>query len=161
MTGAEERVREARLAAFAGRRDEALAEVDAILDEAPDHLGALLLKASLLQESGAVESAAALYERAVTLAPASPEAWNERARCLHSLGRDDEALESARGARALLDDPRNAAHVPAVFLTLVWCLREKRLFREALAAAVVLAAGTLFWFLVKAMARLQLPGRQG
>ena len=38
--------------------------------------------------------------------------------------------------RALLDaDPANAVHAAPVFLTLVWCLREKRRFREAIAAA--------------------------
>jgi hypothetical protein len=30
-----------------------------------------------------------------------------------------------------------------------------------LALAVVSGAGTLFWFLVKAMARIQMPGRDG
>ena len=135
MTAPEERVREARLWAFAGRRDEALAETDAILDEAPEHLGALLLKADLLQQSGAGEAAAVLYERGVNLAPGSAQAWNDHARCLHALGRHDEALPAAERAHALLADPANAAHAPAVYLTLIWCLREKRLLREALAAA--------------------------
>jgi tetratricopeptide (TPR) repeat protein len=135
MSGHAERLREARLMAFAGRRQEALAEVEAILDEAPEHLGALLMKAELLQQLGAGEAAAVLLERAVDVAPDSAEAWNERARCLHALGRHDEALPAAERARALLADPANAAHVPAVYLTLLWCLREKRLFREALAAA--------------------------
>jgi tetratricopeptide (TPR) repeat protein len=135
MSDHEERLREARLMAFAGRREEALAEADAILDESPEHLGALLLKASLLQQSGAAESAAVLYERAVDLSPGSAEAWNEHARCLHALGRHDEALPAAERARALLAEPANAVHAPAVYLTLIWCLREKRLFREALAVA--------------------------
>ena len=135
MSGTEERLREARLLAFGGRREEALAEADAILDETPEDLGALLLKAGLLQQSGAAESAAVLYERAVALAPGSAEAWNERARCLHGMARDDEALDAAERARSLLPDPANAVQVPAVYLTLIWCLREKRQYREALAAA--------------------------
>jgi tetratricopeptide (TPR) repeat protein len=71
----------------------------------------------------------------VDIAPASAEAWNDRARCLHALGRHDEALPAAERARALLADPENAVHAPTVYLTLVWCLREKRMYREALAAA--------------------------
>ena len=135
MSGHEDRLREARLMAFAGRREDALAEADAVLDEAPEHLGALLLKADLLQQGGAGEAAAVLYERAVDVAPGSAQAWSERARCLHALGRHDEALPAAERARALLADPANAVYAPAVYLSLIWCLREKRLFREALAAA--------------------------
>ncbi|HET8645681.1 MAG TPA: tetratricopeptide repeat protein [Vicinamibacteria bacterium] len=135
MSGADDRVREARFLAARGRGAEALAEVESVLDDWPQHLPALLLKAALLQQAGAAESSLALYERAVGLAPASAEAWNERARCLHALGRDDEALEAARQARALLSLPANAAHWAAVHLTLLWCLREKRLLREALEAA--------------------------
>ena len=135
MSDAEQRLREARLLAFGGQREEALAEADAILDETPEHLGALLLKAGLLKQSGAADAAVALYDRAVDLAPASAEAWNDRARCLHAMSRDDEALAAAERARALLADPVNAVHVPTVYLTLMWCLREKRQYREALAAA--------------------------
>lgn len=135
MSDHEQRLREARLLAFTGRRQDAMAEAEAILDEAPEHLGALMLKAGLLQQTGAAEAAMALYDRAVDLAPASAEAWNDRARGLHALGRDDEALAAAERARALLADPVNAVHVPTVYLTLIWCLREKRLYREALAAA--------------------------
>jgi tetratricopeptide (TPR) repeat protein len=131
----EEQLREARLMAAIGRRREALDAVDALFDERPDHLGVLLLKAGLLQQSGGSEAALALYERAVRLSPQSAEAWNDRARCLHGLGRDDEALEAARTARTLLDRLDNGRHAPAVYLTLMWCLREKRLYREALQAA--------------------------
>jgi tetratricopeptide (TPR) repeat protein len=77
----------------------------------------------------------ALYDRAVALGPESVEAWNERARCLHELRRDDEALESARRARTLVAASTDVAQVPVVYLTLLWCLREKRMYREALAAA--------------------------
>ena len=67
--------------------------------------------------------------------PRSAEAQNALARCLHGLGRDDEALERAEAARAMLDEGDNAVHASAVYLTLVWCLREKRRFREAIAMA--------------------------
>lgn len=135
MSGLDERLREARLLEATGRRSEALAAAEALLDEDPELVGAILLKAELLQQSGASDAAGALYERAVALAPASAEAWNAWARCLHGLRRDDESLAAAEKARALLAEPANAAHGPAVYLTLIWCLREKRLYREALAAA--------------------------
>ena len=135
MSSFEEQVREVRLLAAIGRRREALSAADVLLDENPDHLGILLLKAGLLQQAGGAEGALALYERAVRQSPRAAEAWNDRARCLHGLGRDDEALEAARMARSLLVQPDNARHAPSVYLTLMWCLREKRLFREALQAA--------------------------
>ena len=135
MSGTGEGLRHARLLAATGRGEEAMAEVEAILDAEPEHLGALLMRAALLQQAGASEAAEALYQRAVDIAPASAEAWNEHARCLHALQRDDEALAAAEKARALLAEPANAVHAPAVYLTLIWCLREKRLLREALAAA--------------------------
>jgi tetratricopeptide (TPR) repeat protein len=135
MSGPAERVREARLLAATGRAAEALDAAEAILDEWPEDVPAELLKAGLLHQRGAGEAAMALFDRAVALGPASVEAWNERARCLHELRRDDEALESARRARELLSTSTDAAQVPAVYLTLLWCLREKRLYREALDAA--------------------------
>jgi tetratricopeptide (TPR) repeat protein len=135
MTSAGDRLREARLLAATGRGEQAMAAAEALLDEEPENLGALLLKAELLQQAGAFEAAVTLYQRAVETSPGSAEAWNARARCLHGLGRDDEALAAAEKARALLSEPANAIHAPEVYLTLIWCLREKRLFREALAAA--------------------------
>lgn len=135
MSEAGERVREARLLAATGRAAEALEAAEAILDDWPDDVAAVLLKAGLLQQRGAGEAAMALYDRAVALGPQSVAAWNERARCLHELRRDDEALESAQHARTLVAASTEVAQVPAVYLTLIWCLREKRLYREALAAA--------------------------
>ena len=81
------------------------------------------------------ETALGLYERATRLAPESSETWNGRARCLHALGRDAEALEAAEQARRLLPLRDNFRQASPVYLTLVWCLREMRRFREALAAA--------------------------
>ena len=135
MSAAEDRIREARLLAAVGRGREALIEAEAVLDESPDHLDALLLKAALLRQAGAAESALALFERAVRQAPDSAEAWNEQARSLHALGRDDEALAAAEEARRCMAQPANSRHRAAVSLTLMWCLREKRRLREALDVA--------------------------
>lgn len=131
----EERVREARLLAALGKGREALATAEEVLEEQPDHVEALLVKAGVVRQAGAAEAALALYDRAVRLAPSSAEAWNEQARALHSLGRNDEALAAAQQAYALLARPENTRHGPTVALTLMWCLREKRRYREALEVA--------------------------
>lgn len=125
----------ARLLAARGSLDEARRALDEILADDPGHLGALLLKASLLLEQREGEEALALCERAAGAAPRSAEALNALARSLHALGRDDEALAVAWRAQALLVEDDNFRHAAPVYLTLVWCLREKRLFKEALEAA--------------------------
>lgn len=126
---------EARLLAVTGRVAEARSTLDAVLAAEPAHLGALLLKAGLLLEDRDVEAALALYRRAAAEWDGSSEALNGLARCLHALGRDPEALTLAERARDLLREPANALQAAAVYLTLVWCLREMRRYREALAAA--------------------------
>ena len=125
----------ARTMAGMGRDEEATEAIEAILAEDPRHLGALLLKAWLRGEDREWEASLDLTRHAAALWPRSSEAQNALARCLHGLGLDDEALERAEAARALLDVEDNAVHAAAVYLTLVWCLREKRRFREAIAMA--------------------------
>jgi len=125
----------ARLLAARGSHAEALSVLDAILADAPEHVGALLLKAGVLLESREAELALALCEQAVALAPHSAEAANAKARCLHALARDEEALTIAERARGLLSQSDNARFAAPVYLTLVWCLRELRRYREALEAA--------------------------
>ena len=125
----------ARTAAGMGRDEEAAALVEEILSADPRHLGALLLKAWLKGEEREWDESLALTRHAAARWPRSAEAQNALARCLHGLGRDDEALERAEAARALLGEADNAVHAPAVYLTLVWCLREKRRYREAVAVA--------------------------
>ena len=75
----------------------------------------------------------ALARRAVALWPRSALARSGLARCLHALHDDDAALAEAQEALRLLDEGDNLRHAAPVYLTLVWCLREKRLLREALA----------------------------
>jgi tetratricopeptide (TPR) repeat protein len=125
----------ARTMAGMGRDEEAAAAIEAILAEDPRHLGALLLKAWLHGEDREWDESLALTRHAAALWPRSSEAQNALARCLHGLGRDEEALERAQAARALLEEGDNAVHAAAVYLTLVWCLREQRRYREAIAMA--------------------------
>ena len=125
----------ARTLAGMGRDDEASEAIEAILAEDPRHLGAILLKAWLRGEEREWEQSLDLTRHAAALWPRSSEAQNALARCLHGLGKDDEALERAEAARALLDEGDNGVHAAAVYLTLVWCLREKRRFRDAIAMA--------------------------
>ena len=126
---------EARVLVGMGRLAEARARLEEILRGDPRHKGALLLQAALLSEERQWPQALALYERAATFWPRCAEARNELARCLHALGRDEEALREAQAARALLPEDDNFRQASAVYLTLVWCHRELRQFREALAAA--------------------------
>ncbi|PYQ40599.1 MAG: hypothetical protein DMF77_17970 [Acidobacteria bacterium] len=77
----------------------------------------------------------ALNDRAARLWPRSAAALNALARCFHALGRDAEGVEVARAALAVLDEGDNGAQAAAVYLTLVWCLRELRRYKEAIAAA--------------------------
>jgi len=128
-------VARARFLAAAGRTAEAHAALDEVLAADPDALGALQLKAGLLLEARDGEAALLLYERAARAWPRSAEALNGLARGLHALGRDQAALAAARDAQRLLGEADNFRHAAPVYLTLVWCLRELRLFKEALAVA--------------------------
>jgi tetratricopeptide (TPR) repeat protein len=126
---------EARLLAARGELSDAEGALDAILERSPAHVGALLLKASLRLEQREGEQALSFFRRAVELAPRSAEALNGLARCLHALGRDTEGLDVAQAARESLAVGDNFRHTAPVYLTLLWCLREQRRFKEALAVA--------------------------
>ena len=125
----------ARVLVGLGRVDEAQLLLEAILQSDPTHLGALLMQGGLRTEDRDFPGALALYEKAAQARPRSAEAHNAVARCLHALGRDRDALEHAEAARALLREGDNFAQTSAVYLTLVWCHRELREFKEAVAAA--------------------------
>jgi tetratricopeptide (TPR) repeat protein len=118
-----------------GRLDEALAVVERQLAEDPQNVDAILLKAVILSERRLDEEALALCRRAVDLAPRSAEAWNALARALHGRQRDADGLAAAETARSLLKEGDNFHQTSAVYLTLVWCLRELRRYPEAVAAA--------------------------
>jgi tetratricopeptide (TPR) repeat protein len=125
----------ARLLAVRGESELAKAALDRALGDDPRHLGALLLKASLELEARHDEAALSLCAAAVAAWPRSSEAWNGLARCRHHQGDDPGALAAAEEARRLLDEAGNGVQAAPVYLTLVWCLRGLRRFREALAAA--------------------------
>jgi tetratricopeptide (TPR) repeat protein len=131
----DDRLHRARSLAVSGRPKESLAVLDEVLAADPDHLGALQLKAGLLLEAREGEDALGVYEKAARAWPRSAEAWNGLARGLHALGRDRDALAAAEAARRLLGEGDNSHQTAPVYLTLVWCLRELRLFKEALAVA--------------------------
>jgi len=114
---------------------EALEAVETVLAEEPDHVEALLLKARLLLERRDGEAALAVHRRVAALRPGSCEALDGLARCLHALGHDAEALQVAEDARDRLHEGDNFRYAGAVYLTLVWCLREMRRLREALTVA--------------------------
>jgi tetratricopeptide (TPR) repeat protein len=125
----------ARLLEACGSTDEALAALDALLAEDPGHVPALILKAGVLIETREAGPALPLCERAASLAPRSAEAANALARCLHALGKNEEALSAAERARLLLREDGNGLFAGPVYLTLLWCLRALRRYREALAVA--------------------------
>jgi tetratricopeptide (TPR) repeat protein len=125
----------ARLLLAQGRGDEAESLLDEALASDPSHEEALLLQAERKLEERAEEEAVALARRAAALWPRSALARSGLARCLHALHEDDAALVEAQEARRLLEEGDNFRHAAPVYLTLVWCLREKRLLREALATA--------------------------
>jgi Tfp pilus assembly protein PilF len=125
----------AQVLAMRGELSRARAALEDLLAGEPEHVPAILLQASLLLQLREEDAALRAFARAAALAPRSSEALNGLARCLHALGRDDEALEVAREARACLEVGDNFRHAAPVYLTIVWCLREQRKFKEALAAA--------------------------
>jgi tetratricopeptide (TPR) repeat protein len=125
----------AQLLAVRGQPEEALAALDEVLSADPSHLGALLLKAEVLLEAREGEEAVTLCRQAVHDWSRSAAAHNGLARCLHAVGDDTAALEAAEEARRLLGEDDNFRHAAPVYLTLVWCLRERRQYREALAMA--------------------------
>jgi tetratricopeptide (TPR) repeat protein len=90
-----------------GRRDDALARLDAALAINPAHPRALLLRAGVLANAGGYAEALASYDQLLKVAPASAQAdtYASRATVLIGLQRHEEALESAD--RALSLEPRS------------------------------------------------------
>jgi tetratricopeptide (TPR) repeat protein len=129
---AAEALSRAQWLAAGGDVEAAAAIVERVLRVEPDHLGLLLLRAHLHLQAREPERALRLHERATEIAGHSSETWNALARCRHALGQDREALLAAEEAHRLLAEGDNQRHAAAVYLTLVWCLRALRRYREAL-----------------------------
>jgi tetratricopeptide (TPR) repeat protein len=128
-------VQEARVLAARGDHRSALEALQGLLGREPGNAAALLLKAELLLQGREGDEALDAYRQATSLSPRSAQAWNGLARCLHAQGRDVEALAAAERARDLLGEGENFRETGPVYLTLVWCLRATRRFREALVVA--------------------------
>ena len=132
---AEAELTRARMLSAEGELSAALRTVDALLEHEPEAVPALLLKGGVLLQLREEETALRTFERATALAPESADAKNGLARCLHAMGRDDEAMRVALEARELLGRPDNFAQTAPVYLTLVWVHRAQRRFKEALDVA--------------------------
>jgi tetratricopeptide (TPR) repeat protein len=126
---------DARMLAARGELGEARSALEAILASEPGHVPALLLKGSVLLQQREEEEALRTFSRAAALQPHACEALNGLARCLHTLGRNEDALAVAEAAKDLLGKGDNFRETGPVYLTLVWCLRDMRRFKEALAVA--------------------------
>jgi tetratricopeptide (TPR) repeat protein len=128
----DEVLQEARVLAARGDLESARRSLKRLLENDPENTGALLLDAHLLLQDREEAQALEGYRRATAADPVSAEAWNGLARCLHALARDTEALAAAQRALSLLGEGENFRQTGPVYLTLVWCLRAMRRFREAL-----------------------------
>jgi tetratricopeptide (TPR) repeat protein len=128
-------IEDARLLVARGRLEEARPLVDELIARDPTLAPAWLLKGGMLLEERREQEALAAFEAAAAAAPRSAEALNGLARCLHSLGRDLEAVSVASRARELLGEGDNFRQAAPVYLTLVWVFRELRRYREALEMA--------------------------
>jgi tetratricopeptide (TPR) repeat protein len=135
VTGERALVERARLLMARGLSDEAGGLLDEAIASDPACEPAVLLQSERLLEAREEARATTLARGAAERWPRSALARSTLARCLHALHEDDEALVEAEEARRLLREADNFRHAATVYLTLVWCLREKRLLREALAAA--------------------------
>jgi tetratricopeptide (TPR) repeat protein len=99
-------VQRAHAAWAAGRLDEALAESEAAVAEAPRDAYAWGLRGYLLSRSGRKEDALAAYDRAVAFDPLDAVSRNNRGAMLLELGRAEEARAEFDSALAL--DPKYA-----------------------------------------------------
>jgi tetratricopeptide (TPR) repeat protein len=98
-----------------GRRDDALARLDAALGINPAHLRALLLRGGVLGELGRHDEAVVAYDRLLEFAPTLVDALCRRAGALRALQRYEEALASCERALTVdgkaFDAHRQRGHV--------------------------------------------------
>lgn len=83
---------------------DALAELDTLIAEDPDHIGHANLKAAALGRLGSFEDAIPLYERVLKDAPAQPKVWMSYGHMLKTVGRQADGIAAYRRAIALKPD---------------------------------------------------------
>ncbi|HEY4350195.1 MAG TPA: tetratricopeptide repeat protein [Paraburkholderia sp.] len=88
-----------------GRREDALAQLDAALQINPAHPRSLLLRAGLLMELARPDEALDAYDQLLKLVPTTVDVICGRAAVLRALNRPQEALDASE--RALRIDPRS------------------------------------------------------
>jgi Flp pilus assembly protein TadD len=94
--GAEAHYRQGAALWNAGRRDEAIAHLDAALRENPDYPEALCMGAFILRQQGKTDAALRFYDRAVQLKSDFTVAWSNSGKLLFDLGRYEEAASAFR-----------------------------------------------------------------
>lgn len=80
---------------------EAIAELDRLLDDDPDHLGHANLKAAALARIGGFDDAIALYETVLREAPEQPKVWMSYGHMLKTVGRQEDGVRAYRHALAM------------------------------------------------------------
>jgi tetratricopeptide (TPR) repeat protein len=83
-----------------GREEEAFAAVDAVLARDGDHVGALSIKAGMLNHVRRLDEADKLFRKLVTAHPRDPVVWINYAYLLKTLNRTDESIAAYRKAIA-------------------------------------------------------------
>ncbi|WP_151953966.1 tetratricopeptide repeat-containing sulfotransferase family protein [Sphingomonas sp. EC-HK361] len=83
---------------------DALAELDTLIAEDPDHIGHANLKAAALGRLGSFEEAIPLYERVLHDAPNQPKVWMSYGHMLKTVGRQADGIAAYRHAIALKPD---------------------------------------------------------
>jgi tetratricopeptide (TPR) repeat protein len=83
------------------RSDEALVELDKLLEEDPENPTHVNLKAAAVARLGEFDEAIALYEAVLAKAPDQPKIWMSYGHVLKTVGRQDEAVAAYRRAIAV------------------------------------------------------------
>jgi len=83
------------------RPAEAIAELDQVIADEPDHLGHANLKAAALGRIGGFEEAIALYEAVLDRAPGQPKVWMSYGHMLKTVGRQADGIAAYRRALAI------------------------------------------------------------
>lgn len=86
------------------RSTEALAELETLQQDEPEHLGHANLKAAALGRLGGFEEAIALYDRVLAAAPTQPRVWMSLGHMLKTVGRQSDGVAAYRRAIALKPD---------------------------------------------------------